>query len=213
MNIRDVSLALEEREIFALLGPTGAGKTLLLESAAGFYAPEQGTVRLYGTPVQDIPLEERNIGFVYQDYALFPHMTVEDNIAYGLRVRRVPRTKQNALTRELAGLLGIRHVLKDYPQTLSGGEQQRTALARALILKPRLLLLDEPFSALDESAKNKLYGEVAALPERFGCAVFFVTHNIREAQRLALRIGVMEKGRLTGIRPAGAALTETEEDA
>lgn len=211
MALRDISLSLEEREIFALLGPTGAGKTLLLESAAGFYPPESGAVRLYGKPVRDIPLEERNIGFVYQDHALFPHMTAEENIAYGLRVRGLPRAEQKNAAREIAALLGITHVLEDYPQTLSGGERQRTALARALVLKPRLLLLDEPFSSLDEATKKILLGVIAGIPEAFHCAVLFVTHDVREARRLASRTGFMDKGSLLWTCKTEALLPGTVE--
>lgn len=200
MHIRSISFALEERETFAILGRTGAGKTLLLESAAGFYAPEGGHVLLYGTPVQDIPLTERRIGFVYQDHALFPHMSVEANIAYGLRVRRVPRDEQKDRARGIASMLGIEHVLKNYPQTLSGGEKQRVALARALVLRPRLLLLDEPFSSLDPATKKKLYDEIRSIPQKFDCAVLFVTHDFREAQMLASRIGIMDHGNMLCIR-------------
>lgn len=202
MHIRNISFALQEREMFAILGRTGAGKTLLLESAAGFYPPESGHILLYEKPVQDIPLTERRIGFVYQDHALFPHMTVEHNIAYGLRIRHVPRKEQEDKVRHIAALLGIEHVLKSYPQTLSGGERQRTALARTLVLKPRLLLLDEPFSSLDPATKKKLYGEVGSIPQKFNCAVLFVTHDFREAQLLASRIGIMANGRMLCIRPS-----------
>ena len=202
MHIKDISFSLQEKETFAILGRTGAGKTLLLESAAGFYAPEKGRVILYGTPVQDIPLAERRIGFVYQDYALFPHMTVQDNVAYGLRVRRVPKKEQEEMVKAITDLLGIGHALSQYPQTLSGGERQRAALARALILKPNLLLLDEPFSSLDPATKKRLYGELEAIPEKFNCAVLFVTHDFREAQRLASRIGIMAEGCMLCIRSA-----------
>ena len=204
MRIRNISFALEEKEMFAVLGRTGAGKTLLLESAAGFYLPESGNVLLHGTPVQDTPLTERRIGFVYQDYALFPHMTVENNIAYGLRVRHTPGEEQKKKVRGMASLLGIEHILQDYPQTLSGGERQRVALARTLVLKPRLLLLDEPFSSLDPATKRKLYEEIRTIPQKFDCAVLFVTHDFREAQMLASRIGIMAKGRMLSIRPADA---------
>lgn len=202
MHIRDISFSLQEKEMFAILGRTGAGKTLLLESAAGFYPPQEGRVLLYGTPVQDIPLAERRIGFVYQDYALFPHMTVEDNVAYGLRVRRVPKKEQEEQVRAITDLLGIGHALRQYPQTLSGGERQRAALARALILKPNLLLLDEPFSSLDPATKKRLYEELEAIPDKFNCAVLFVTHDFREAQHLASRIGIMAEGRMLCIRSA-----------
>ena len=127
-------------------------------------------------------------------------MTVEGNIAYGLRVRHAPRAEQKEKTTAIADLLGIGHVLKNYPQTLSGGERQRVALARALVLKPRLLLLDEPFSSLDPSTKQRLYGEIARIPQKFDCAVLFVTHDFREAQMLASRIGIMAEGRMLCIR-------------
>ena len=213
MHIRNITFNLEEREMFAILGRTGAGKTLLLESAAGFYAPENGNILLYGTPVQDIPLTERRIGFVYQDFALFPHMTVESNIAYGLRVRHVSRTEQKSKVQNISSLLGISHRLNHYPQTLSGGEKQRVALARALVLSPRLLLLDEPFSSLDPSTKKRLYKEIADIPQKFDCAVLFVTHDFREAQTLASRIGIMSNGRMLCIRSADelfARSTDTE---
>lgn len=210
MHIRDISFSLEEKEMFAILGHTGAGKTLLLESAAGFYPPEGGRILLYGTPVQDIPLTERKIGFVYQDYALFPHMTVRDNIAYGLRVRHAPRAEQEEKVKEIAALLGIGHVLKNYPQTLSGGERQRVALARALVLRPRLLLLDEPFSSLDPATRKRLYEEVRNIPQKFDCAVLFVTHDFREAQMLASRIGIMSRGSMLCIRSADELFTRSD---
>lgn len=210
MHIRDICLSLNEGELFAILGRTGAGKTLLLESAAGFYAPESGSVLLYGTPVQDIPLTERRIGFVYQDYALFPHMTVEKNIAYGLRVRRAGKAEQEEKVQEFAELLGIRHILKEFPQTLSGGEKQRVALARALVLRPKLLLLDEPFSSLDPATRKNLYEEIQNIPQKFHCAVLFVTHDFREAQRLASRIGVMAAGRMLCIRKADELFTRSD---
>ena len=211
MHIRDISFTLNDRELFAVLGRTGAGKTLLLESAAGFYTPEAGRVLLYGTPVQDIPLTERRIGFVYQDYALFPHMNVERNIAYGLYVRRTSRREQEEKVHEFAGLLGIGHILKDFPQTLSGGEKQRVALARALVLRPKLLLLDEPFSSLDPATRKTLYEEIQTIPQKFHCAVLFVTHDFREAQHLASRIGVMSAGRMLCIRRADELFTRSDD--
>jgi len=211
MRMRNVSFALREREIFAILGRTGAGKTLLLESAAGFYPAESGRVLLYGTPVQEIPLTERGIGFVYQDHALFPHMTAEDNIAYGLRIRRAPRAEQKEKVQAVAALLGIGHILKNFPQTLSGGERQRVALARALVLRPRLLLLDEPFSSLDPATRKGLYGQVGNIPQEFDCAVLFVTHDFREARTLASRAGVMAGGRMLCIRPADALFSRSDD--
>lgn len=200
--LQHVSFAVDEQEIVAVLGRTGAGKTLLLESAAGFYTPCQGQVLLDGQPVTAKPLPERRIGFVYQDYALFPHLSVEQNIAYGLRVRHVERSEVTERVRATAAMLGIGHLLQQSPGTLSGGEKQRCALARTLILNPRLLLLDEPFSALDPATKNTLYAAIRAIPQRFNCAILFVTHDFHEAQRLASRIGIMADGRLLSVRRA-----------
>ena len=209
MHMEDISFSVAEGEMFAILGRTGAGKTLLLESAAGFYTPEKGRVLLYGTPVQDIPLTERRIGFVYQDYALFPHMNVEKNITYGLRMRRMSRAKQERKVEESASLRSIGHILKEYPQTLSGGEKQRVALARALVLNPHLLLLDEPFSSLDPATRKSLYEEIGNIPRKFHCAVLFVTHDFREAQMLASRIGIMARGRMLCIRSAQELFTRS----
>ena len=210
MRIRNITFALEEREMFAILGRTGAGKTLLLESAAGFDSPEGGHILLYGSPVETIPLTERRIGFVYQDHALFPHMSVEENIAYGLRVRHESSAEREKKVRHIAGLLGIDHLLKNHPQTLSGGEKQRVALARALVLRPRLLLLDEPFSSLDPATKKKLYEEVRSIPQQFDCAVLFVTHDFREAQMLASRIGIMAHGNMLCIRRSDELFTRSD---
>ena len=195
MHIRNISFALEERETFAILGRTGAGKTLLLESAAGFYAPEGGHVLLYGTPVQDIPLTERRIGFVYQDHALFPHMSVEANIAYGLRVRRVPRDEQKDRARGIASMLGIEHVLKNYPQTLSGGEKQRVALARALVLRPRLLLLDEPFAGIDPKAVHEIKQIIRRLADS-GIGILLTDHNVRDTLEITTRAHIISEGEI-----------------
>ncbi len=192
-----VSLRVAPREIFAVIGKTGAGKTLLLESMAGFHRPDGGRVLYGGVPVYRIPVERRNIGYLYQDYCLFPHMTARQNIAYGLKLRRAGREETARRVEELARRFDIARVLDQYPATLSGGEQQRVALARALITQPGLLLLDEPFSALDPVTKQGLYGMLLDIRESFGCSIVFVTHNFREAA-VAHRIGVLLDGRLRG---------------
>ncbi len=201
-QLKDISFSLHTREIFAILGKSGAGKTLLLESAAGFYSPHHGQILLYGHNIHSIPLAQRKIGFVYQDYALFPHMTAEKNIAYGLQMRHIPQKEQQYKVNEIAEILHIREILQQYPQTLSGGEKQRCALARALILRPSLLLMDEPFAALDPLTRKHLYAEITTIPERFDCSILFVTHDFQEAQQLAQRIGIIIAGRLTSIRKA-----------
>lgn len=198
----DISFEISPGEIFAILGKTGSGKTLLLESIAGFYAGRSGAVFINGRAVLDISLAERHIGFVYQDYGLFPHMSVEQNIAYGLKMRRVRKDETAAQVRAIAETLSISHILKSYPGTMSGGEKQRTALARALVLSPDVLLLDEPFAALDPVTKFAMYDELMNIHRRFGCAILFVTHDFTEAQKLAGRVGVMDGGRLKAVRPS-----------
>lgn len=199
-KLNQINLNICEKEIFAVLGRTGSGKTVLLESVAGFYRKFSGAVTIQGTPVIDVPLEKRNIGFVYQDFGLFPHMTVFDNITYGLKIRRKDKPHQKEMADKMAEILSISHILNQYPGTLSGGERQRTALARALILNPKLLLMDEPFSSLDPATKENMYDQINKIHEIFGCTILFVTHDFNEAQRMADRIGIMVNGELKGIR-------------
>lgn len=201
-SLEGVDLSLAEGEILALLGRTGAGKTLLLESAAGFCAPSGGQVLFRGREVRSIPLHRRNIGYLYQEYSLFPHLTAAQNIGYGLRMRHLRREEVRRQVEQLAARFGLERVLDQYPGTLSGGEQQRVALARALAPRPALLLLDEPFSALDPVTKKQLHGLLCRVRREFGCAVLFVTHDFTEAQGLADRVGVLAGGRLCGVAPA-----------
>ncbi len=199
--LQEISFRLHRCETLALLGPTGAGKTMLLESVAGFYRPEEGCLLYRGRPVSDLPLHRRNIGYLFQDYALFERMTVARNIGYGLKMQGRPKAEIERAVAELAEWFGISHLLQQYPGTLSGGEQQRTALARALITRPPLLLLDEPFSALDPQTSRRLYDTLRRIRQEFSCAVMFVTHDFREAQELSDRIGILIKGQLCGIVP------------
>jgi ABC-type sugar transport system ATPase subunit len=199
-SLSDISCQIEPHEIFAILGRTGSGKTLLLESIAGYYYGSGGSILIGGKAVLDIPLSKRKIGFVYQDYGLFPHMTVEQNISYGLKMQKKPMSAISEQVQRIAELLSITHILNQYPGTLSGGEKQRTALARALVLSPEVLLLDEPFSALDPITKQAMYEEVQTIHERFKCTIIFVTHDFCEAQKLAVRIGIMCDGRLQTTR-------------
>lgn len=201
LNVRNVSirrgnflldqidLTIKEREIVALIGKTGAGKTVLLETIAGFNKPDRGSIHYQG----------REIGYLYQDYCLFPHMTAEKNIGYCLKMRGCPRNEIREQVQKMAEQFGITGILNQYPGTLSGGEQQRVALARALMVRPQLLILDEPFSALDPVTKKRLYGMIRQIREQFGCAILFVTHDFQEAQELADRVGVLIGGRLQGI--------------
>ena len=197
--LQDISLEVGRKEIFAVLGKTGAGKSVLLETAAGFHTPEQGDVFLHGQTLQTIPIFQRNIGYLYQDYSLFPHMTARANIAFGLRMRGVKKEEMRQRVEETAAQFGIASLLDLYPGTLSGGEQQRVALARALITQPPLLLLDEPFSALDPVTRKSMHEMLLRVREEYDCAVLFVTHNFEEAEHLADRIGILKDGRLCGI--------------
>ena len=195
-QLSEVSFQVEEGEYFVVLGPTGAGKTLLLEVVAGFYKPDSGRILLNGNDITSWPPEKRGIGFVYQDYALFPHMSVRENISYGLKVRGASEEEIEEKVRWASELLGVGHLLDRKPEQLSGGEQQRIALARALVLEPKLLLLDEPFSAVDVALKKKLWEELKKIHEELGLAVVHVTHNHEEALFFADRIAVMESGRI-----------------
>ncbi|KNZ43486.1 ATP-binding cassette domain-containing protein [Acetobacterium bakii] len=210
-KLKNINLNICEKEIFAVLGRTGSGKTVLLESVAGFYRSFSGEVTIQGQQVIDIPLEKREIGFVYQDFGLFPHMTVYDNITYGLKIRRKDKEYKKKMADRMAEILSIGHILNQYPGTLSGGERQRTALARALILEPKLLLMDEPFSSLDPATKETMYQQIKKIHEIFGCTILFVTHDFNEAQIMADRIGIMVNGELKGIRKS-ADLFESYQD-
>lgn len=193
-----VSLSVAEQEIFAIIGKTGSGKTVLLESMAGFHRPDSGHVLYGGIPIHTIPVNRRNIGYLYQEYCLFPHMTARQNIGYGLKLHHIRGQQANERIESLARRFEITAVMEQHPGTLSGGEQQRVALARALITQPKLLLLDEPFSALDPVTKERLYDIILDIRTGFGCSIVFVTHNFKEAG-LADRVGVLLGGKLRGI--------------
>ena len=198
--LRDIDLDIYDNECFAILGRTGSGKTMLLESIAGYYSDGSGSITISGKDVRTLPAEKRRIGFVYQDHGLFPHMTVFKNIAYGLSMRKKGKNEIRERVHDMAAAFGISNILDQYPGTLSGGEKQRTAMARALITKPDVLLLDEPFSALDPATKDSIYGQFRRIREQYRCPILFVTHDFNEAQLLADRIGIMSDGRLCGIR-------------
>jgi len=196
MDMSDVSLTLEAGEYFALLGPTGVGKTVLIEIIAGLIRPDGGSISWDGADITSLPPERRGFAVVYQDYALFPHLSVARNIAYGARACGSDSTEISARTARLADMLGITELLGRRPETLSGGEQQRTAIARALAAKPKLLLLDEPLSALDTNTRLRLRRELKRINAELGTAILHVTHEPEEAMALADRIGVMLDYRL-----------------
>ncbi|MER3479080.1 MAG: iron ABC transporter ATP-binding protein [Meiothermus sp.] len=195
--VQGVSFGLQRGEIFALLGPSGCGKTTTLRLIAGFESPDAGEVYLDGQPIGMLPPERRRIGFVFQDYALFPHLTVEQNVAFGLRGMTGKRRRERAL--EVLQMVGMT-VFKDRkPGELSGGQQQRVALARAIAPGPKVVLLDEPFSSLDAGLRQATRDEVRTLLKQNQIASVLVTHDQEEALSLADRLGVMRSGRLEQI--------------
>ncbi|MEA1968109.1 MAG: ATP-binding cassette domain-containing protein, partial [Thermodesulfobacteriota bacterium] len=192
--LNSLNLELEHGDYTAIIGPTGSGKSILLECIIGFYSPEKGKVFLDNKDITDEFPENRGIGIVYQDYALLPHFTVFNNIAYGLKKKEKDKRKIKEKVEKIAVSLGIDHLLGRKPDTLSGGEQQRTALARALVVKPRLLLMDEPFSALDPGTKKdirKLLGEII---NQNGTSVIHVTHDMKDLWTLANKAVILHKG-------------------
>jgi len=194
--LRDITLDVKDGEYYMILGPTGAGKTVLLESIAGLYPIRGGQIWLNGREITNLEPEKRGIGMVYQDYVLFPHLSVKENVVFGLRLRRLPRHEIEATLDWLTELLGISHLLERKPDTLSGGESQKVALARALSVKPEVLLLDEPLSALDPETREDIQHELRRVHERLGLTVIHVTHDFEEAVALGDRIAVIGEGRI-----------------
>jgi putative spermidine/putrescine transport system ATP-binding protein len=196
LAVEDVTLCIEPGEVVALLGPSGCGKTTLLRVIAGFVRQAKGRVRVDGAPIDHLPANQRNVGIVFQNYALFPHMTVAENVAYGLRARGV-RSAETALQvdrfLEIVQLGSFRDRL---PRQLSGGQQQRVALARALAVEPSILLLDEPFAALDRNLRLDMQIEVKRLQRTLGLTTILVTHDQDEAMSVADRIAVMNRGKV-----------------
>jgi sulfate transport system ATP-binding protein len=193
-----IDLSVRDGEFLALLGPSGSGKTTLLRIIAGLAFPDEGHVRFNGEDVTELPVAERKVGFVFQQYALFKHMTVLDNVGFGLSVRprsrRPAKAKIRARARELLDLVQLDGLGDRYPAQLSGGQQQRVALARALAVEPQLLLLDEPFGALDAKVRKELRRWLRQLHEQMGLTSIFVTHDQEEALELADRLVVLDKG-------------------
>ncbi|MBT3922457.1 MAG: ABC transporter ATP-binding protein [Nitrospina sp.] len=192
--IENVSLEVEAGERFTLLGRSGCGKTTLLRLIAGFETPDSGTIAIAGQDVGTLPVEQRPVGMIFQNYALFPHMTIYDNIAVGPRVRKHP---ENEIAKRIDELLEITHLeaLRNvYPGQISGGEAQRVALARAVINRPKILLLDEPLSALDLSLRQHLREELIEMQRALDITFLFVTHDQDEAMGLATRMGIMDNG-------------------
>ena len=197
--LNDVSLSIREGEFFALLGPSGCGKTTTLRSVAGFEQPDAGKILIRGQAVQGIPPFHRPVNTVFQDYALFPHMSIMQNVMFGLKMAKVPRKEAKRRASEALELVQLPHVASRKPSQLSGGQRQRVALARALVNEPAVLLLDEPLGALDLKLRKAMQLELKELQTRVGITFVFVTHDQEEALTMADRIAVMDGGRVLQI--------------
>ena len=191
---RDVSLKVAPGEFLTLLGPSGCGKTTTLRMIAGFETPDTGRIVFGDQDVTHVPANQRGIGFVFQNYALFPHLSVFENVAYGLRVRRQPGEVISAAVSDVLKLVGLGGYERQFPAQMSGGEQQRVALARAIVIRPRVLLFDEPLSNLDAKLRVQMRDEIRALQQRLAITAVYVTHDQEEAMAVSDRIAVMQGG-------------------
>ena len=196
---RNVNLGIEKGKLIGLLGPSGSGKTTILRMIAGLETPDSGEVIIDGKVVNDVPASQRGIGFVFQNYALFRYMTVYDNVAFGLKVQKADKKKIDARVRELIKLVGLEGLEKRYPSQLSGGQRQRVAFARALAPNPQVLLLDEPFGALDVITRSDMQDWLATMRSQLGKTTLLVTHDIDEAIYLSDKILILN-GRPASIK-------------
>ena len=197
--VNDVSLTVVPGELLTLLGPSGCGKTTTLRMIAGFEQPTSGSIHIGDRDVTGLRANERNIGFVFQNYAIFPHLSVFENVAYGLRVQNKPDDEIKRSVQEVLELVGLGGYAQQQPHQLSGGEQQRVALARAIVFKPRILLFDEPLSNLDAKLRVQMRSEIQQLQKRLGVTTVYVTHDQEEAMAISDRIAVMSGGKIVQI--------------
>ncbi|RLL46725.1 ABC transporter ATP-binding protein [Oceanobacillus piezotolerans] len=194
--LKNISLNIEEGELVTLLGPSGCGKSTLLRVLAGLEVFQEGELYLDGEEISNLPSKDRNVGFVFQSYALFPNMTVYENIAFGLTIKKLPKTEINQKVMAVLRLVNLEDKADYYPDQLSGGQQQRISLARSLVTEPKVLLLDEPLSALDAKIRKQLQMDIRKLQKQLGITMIFVTHDQEEAMILSDRVIVMNEGKI-----------------
>lgn len=199
--VDDVNLSIDQGEFFSLLGPSGCGKTTTLRILAGFEVPTEGRILLEGEPVEKVPPHQRNVNMVFQSYALFEHLDVENNVAFGLKRKKVPKDEIRTRVAEALELVDLSSRVKARPNELSGGQRQRVALARALVNRPRVLLLDEPLGALDLKLRRQMQIELKAIQREVGITFVYVTHDQEEALSMSDRIAVMSEGRVVQCGP------------
>jgi iron(III) transport system ATP-binding protein len=197
--VDDASIAIDKGELVTLLGPSGCGKTTTLRMIAGFELPDEGQIVLDERDITSVPPNRRDTAMVFQSYAIFPHLTVDENIAYGLRVKRMPSAEVRRRVDAIAEVAGLEGLLRRQPNQLSGGQQQRVALARALVMEPKVLLFDEPLSNLDAKLRVQMREQIRSLQQRFGITAVYVTHDQAEAMALSDRIVVMNQGKVEQI--------------
>ena len=198
-GVEHINLKVYEGEIVTLLGPSGCGKSTILRTIGGFLDVTSGDIQINGRSIVDLPPEKRPTAMVFQSYNLWPHMTIYENLAYGLKLRKIPADEQKKSITEMLEMVSIPGMEKKFPSQLSGGQQQRVAIARSLLLKPELLLLDEPFSALDAKIRHQMREELKKIQQNLGITVVFVTHDQEEAMAISHRIVVMNKGKIDQI--------------
>ncbi|MBD9504012.1 ABC transporter ATP-binding protein [Pseudomonas sp. BGr12] len=201
--VDSVSIEIRDGEFFSMLGPSGSGKTTCLRLIAGFEQPTSGSIRIHGAEASGLPPYERDVNTVFQDYALFPHMSVLDNVAYGLKVKGVAKAERYHRAEEALGMVALAGYGKRKPAQLSGGQRQRVALARALVNRPRVLLLDEPLGALDLKLREQMQVELKKLQRQLGITFIFVTHDQSEALSMSDRVAVFNKGRIEQVDTPG----------
>ncbi|MEA1975396.1 MAG: ATP-binding cassette domain-containing protein [Bacillota bacterium] len=193
-SLKDINMEIKKGEYLVILGPTGTGKTVILELIAGRYQPDKGSIIFKNENLLDKNIENRNIGFVYQDYVLFPHLTVKENIEFGAKIKKINIEEINTKLKYFVDIFNIKHLLERFPNTLSGGEQQRVAIARALIVSPELFLLDEPLSALDPHTKTMFQTLLKEIHIDMKTTTIHITHDFNEALYLADKIAVVNNG-------------------